>query len=137
MLGKAILLWEEGYAVSYDTDKWNRRRHHLDGDVRKQLVTLCRRSRACVLGWPRDWRPQQVKHPTSGEWFTERGAWHFIAELLDAGHPAETIVLTDPPSKTAYVLHVSVGPGTPNIYIKVQLGSGEVIGRSFHYSEIY
>jgi len=126
--------------VSYDT-AWSTQRtygeNHLDGEVRNQLVTLCQRSRACVLGWPRDWGPQRVKHPASGEFFTERGAWHFIAEVLAAGHPAETVTLNDPAGKTAYVLHVPGGPGAPNIYIKVQVGSGQVIGRSFHYSDIY
>src|ERR1051325_243624 len=34
--------------------------------------------------------------------------------------------------KKAYVIITSGCPGMPNIYIKLQLGSGFVIGRSFH-----
>lgn len=67
--------------------------------------------------------------------FTEVGAWEFIAELLEAGHPIQEIDLEIPAGKKAYVLLASGGEKRPEIYIKVQLGSGQVIGRSFHYSE--
>ena len=33
-------------------------------------------------------------------------------------------------------MHVELGPALPKLYIKLQLGSGKVIGRSFHYSTV-
>jgi hypothetical protein len=54
---------------------------------------------------------------------------------LDAGTSVlEEVTLRHPPGKTGYVLKV---PGYQNqtIYIKLQLGAGTVIARSFHESE--
>jgi hypothetical protein len=73
-------------------------------------------------------------HPKSGEPFTERGAWEFVAEVLEAGQVMESITLDRPPGAKAYVLIIATTPMTPPIYVKLQLGAGCVIGRSFHYS---
>jgi hypothetical protein len=67
--------------------------------------------------------------------FTERGAWEFVAELLEAGHPLKEVDLKKPVGKKGYELLASGGKGRPEIYMKLQLGSGRVIGRSFHYSK--
>lgn len=67
--------------------------------------------------------------------FTEPGAWEFIAEQLEAGRPMLEIKLDTPAGKTGYVVMASGGEKRPDIYVKLQLGSGKVIGRSFHYSE--
>ena len=32
-------------------------------------------------------------------------------------------------------MKIDLGRNVPRLYIKLQLGSGEVIGRSFHYSD--
>jgi hypothetical protein len=84
---------------------------------------------------PSDWRPQQIHDPRSGQCFTPSGAWEFINECLDAGQKLQEIILEQPEGKKGYVMKVNVGPGRPLLYIKLQLGSGAVIGRSFHYSE--
>ena len=34
-----------------------------------------------------------------------------------------------------YVMKIDLNPGRPLLYVKLELGSGEVIGRSFHESE--
>jgi len=65
--------------------------------------------------------------------FTPAGAWQFIAECLEAGHRIEPMMLEQPEGKTGYVMKVLLG--TKMVYIKLELGSGKVIGRSFHYSE--
>ncbi|MCP4655336.1 MAG: hypothetical protein GY856_07950 [bacterium] len=78
----------------------------------------------------------QVRDPASGESFTEAGAWHFIADLLESGHPIDEVVLRKPPGKLAYAMIVDLAPGQPALYVKLQLGSGKVIGRSFHYTEV-
>src|SRR5262249_43534148 len=106
--------------------------------IRCELATLAKRKKARVMAWnpnaPNDWRPTQVKHPITGGFYTDAGAWQLIAELLDGGHPLEEIILCKPPGKRAYVMHVELAVGQPKLYIKLELGSGKVIGRSFHYS---
>lgn len=32
-------------------------------------------------------------------------------------------------------MKIDVEPGQPRLYVKLQPGSGKIIGRSFHYSE--
>lgn len=107
--------------------------------VRNQLCTLCLRRGSRQLGWPYgwpcDWRPREVADPRSvdSEMFTDAGAWEYLAELLDGGHPLQQTVLRHPPGEAAYVMKVHL-PGGRQLYIKLQLGQGKVIGRSFHYS---
>lgn len=105
--------------------------------VRHQLAVLCRRSRCQKLGWPRDWAPGSVVDPRDAarQVFTERGVWEFIAEVLESGVSIEEIELQTPAGKKAYVLIADGGEKRPPIYIKLQLGSGQIIGRSFHYSK--
>jgi len=83
---------------------------------------------------PSKWHPEQVLDPRSNQCFTENGAWEFVTELLENGHGVEEIVLQDPAGKMGYVMKVAIGAGRPPLYVKLQLGSGVVIGRSFHYS---
>lgn len=108
----------------------------LEG-IRRELAILCGRARSRALGWPRDWRPTSVVNPKDedGQVFTEVGPWTFVAELLESGHPIQEIDLDHPPGKKGYVLLVPGAEGRPEIYVKLQLGSGKVLGRSFHYSE--
>ena len=103
-------------------------------EIRRQLVTLCRRARARQLGWPRDWRVHQVMNPRTGVPFTEASAWEYIAEVLESGHAYQVLILERPAGAKAFVLLIAQGPGVPEIYVKLQLGAGIVIGRSFHYS---
>ena len=90
-----------------------------------------------MLGWPCDWRPRAVVDPRDPDQqvFTEVGAWEFIAELLESGNEIQEIELDNPRGKTGYVILASGGAQRLDIYIKLQLGNGAVIGRSFHYSE--
>ena len=69
-------------------------------------------------------------------YFTDPAAWELIAAKLEEGHPVEVVVLRKPKDKLGYVLKVDLGGGDPLIYIKLQVGSGKIIGRSFHYSTI-
>lgn len=107
--------------------------------IRQELrrLSLVRRTRRAEFSsaMPSDWRPLQTIDPRTGQVFTEDGAWEFVAEKLDDGTPVTPIELSKPPGKTGYVIQVSGGVGRPTIYIKLQLGSGFVFGRSFHYSE--
>ncbi len=69
----------------------------------------------------------------AGQVFTEEGAWQFVVMLLESGHPVEEITLAMPPGKKGYVLKYP-RIGLPDIYIKLQIVSGAVRGRSFHDS---
>jgi hypothetical protein len=75
-----------------------------------------------------------VRDPTDGQFFTDAGAWAFIVDCLHRLDPMEieTMVLNQPPGKTGYVFKVPGVPNRPNIYIKLQIVSGAVRGRSFH-----
>ena len=86
---------------------------------------------------PTDWRPGQVRNPDGvlDTFFTDAAAWEFIAERLDDGHPIETVELRKPQGAMGYVMKIDIESGRPQLYIKLQLGSGKIIGRSFHYSE--
>lgn len=82
---------------------------------------------------PTHWSPQHVRHPDSGEAFSDDSAWAFIADLIGNGHKIEMIELKKPPGKKGYVL-LCDGYAGDKIYMKIMMGSGKVIGRSFHIS---
>ena len=113
----------------------------ISDNIRQQLVVLARRSRARITEFRRDrpteWRPQQVRNPEGviASHFSDAEAWELIASLLERGHPVEVVELRHPPGATGYVMMVDLGVHDPPIYVKLQLGGGRIIGRSFHYSE--
>jgi hypothetical protein len=102
--------------------------------IRHQLAVLARRKRARTLGWPRDWQPTEVTNPEDGQPFTPPGAWEFIADVLEqrSDIQLEVVQLEEPAGASGYVLCVPLKEAV--LYIKLQLGSGRIIGRSFHYS---
>ena len=101
--------------------------------IRQQLALLAARKRARRYGWPRDWQPGTVTNPMDGNPFTEQGAWDFIAELLSAGIEIEHLIIDEVKGgKSAYVIKTELN--NRHLYIKLQLGNGCIIGRSFHYS---
>lgn len=109
--------------------------------IRRELALLARRSSARVTSFsvsaPTDWRPQQVRNPSGvlDEYFTEAAAWELIAAKLDEGHPVEVVSLRKPAGRRGYVMIISLSGDDRPVYVKLQLQSGKVIGRSFHYSE--
>jgi hypothetical protein len=109
----------------------------VSNDIRNQLILLAgskkTRSALFTAARPTVWGPLEVRRPDTGEAFTPDGAWTFIVELLKAGTEVETMVLDKPPGKTGYVIKCDGWDGE-KIYIKLQLGSGCVYGRSFHVS---
>ncbi len=108
--------------------------------VRRQLIALARRPKDRIVPrtgeMPCRWQPEQVNNPESGMPFTEAGAWHFIADQLEQGAPVESLPMEKPANTIGYVLKIDIEMGRPQLYIKIQLASRRVIGRSFHYSEI-
>jgi hypothetical protein len=101
--------------------------------IRHQLKMLANRKKARRLDFPRDWRPHEVLNPLDGQPFSDTGAWEFIAELLDQGQELDLSPQEQPPGVTAYVMQVPLKEG--QLYIKVRLGAGYILGRSFHYSD--
>ncbi|GKS59859.1 hypothetical protein YTPLAS18_33860 [Nitrospira sp.] len=71
----------------------------------------------------------------SGAPFTEDSAWNFVADKLSEGHPFEEVSLKVPHGKRGYVLKIEIGSDRPLLYVKLQIGMGTVIGRSFHYTD--
>ena len=104
--------------------------------IRRQLVVLCRRKNARTSLWsvscPTEWQPSTVTDPQSGSPFTDIGAWEFVADRLEDGQEIEPVQLDKPPGVTGYVLIIPLAGR--QLYVKLQLGSGKVIGCSFHYS---
>ena len=107
--------------------------------ARHQLSALVRKKKARFVEWtarqPTEWRPYEVLNPDTGLPFTSSSAWALIGDLLERGHPMQEIVPRKPPGKRAYVLVVELDPAFAPLYIKLQLGNGKVICRSFHYSQ--
>ena len=112
----------------------------LSVPIRHQLVVLARKSKARVTEFHKDrptkWQPGQVGNPDGklDSHFTDASAWEYIATKLENGHPVEVEDLRKPAGAKGYVMKIDIEPGQPKLYIKLQLGSGKIIGRSFHYS---
>lgn len=112
----------------------------ISDSTRKELALLARRKSARIVKWspgsPIDWHPGSVRNPNGilDSYFTDASAWELVASELEAGRDVKTIVLKKPPGATAYVVLIELEPGERPLYIKVQLGAGTIIGRSFHYS---
>lgn len=109
----------------------------VSNDIRWQLIALARsrRSRTHLFSRsrPTHWAPSEVRRPDTGAAFTPEGAWAFVVEQLEGGCAIEQIALETPPGRTGYVLLIDGWEGQ-KIYIKLQLGSGVIVGRSFHLS---
>ena len=107
-------------------------------EIRRQFIVFASRKATrrhdSTPEKPTKWHPGGVIDPRSGAPFSPAGAWEFIVELLASGHPLEEIILEKPPGKKGYVLKHPGAAGRADIYIKLQLGSGYVHGRSFHES---
>jgi len=83
---------------------------------------------------PCKWSPLGITQPGTSFPFTDDSAWTYVADAIDAGCEIATIALDNPPGKIGYVMLLASANTTP-IYVKLQLLSGRVLGRSFHYSE--
>ena len=88
------------------------------------------------MGFPRHWNAGCMTSETTGMPFTDDEVWHFIADRIEEGHEIEVIEMEDKPGTHGFTMLVDVEGHERPLYIKVQLGSGVVIGRSFHWSTI-
>jgi len=109
--------------------------------IRHQLAALAERSKCRVTEFtpqrPTHWSPHTICSPDTGLPLTDAAAWLIIVDALrNPEVEIEEIELHSPPGKKAYVMRLELHPGETPVYIKLQLGSGKVIGRSFHYCTI-
>ena len=112
----------------------------IDDAIRHELLALVGRGARTSEFTPErpiDWRPGEVPNPDGVllPYFDDHSAWDLIATRLEERHEVETIILDQPPGKKGYVMKIDLNPGRPVLYVKLELGSGVVIGRSFHESE--
>ena len=113
----------------------------INAETRRQLALLAKRPGARATAFsqrePTDWRPSQVRRPEGGfsPYFTDAAAWELIAGKLEAGHEVTVVELRKPPGAKGYVMKIDLGQDSPTLYVKLQLRPGQVVGRSFHYSE--
>lgn len=82
---------------------------------------------------PCKWHPTSLIHPEYREPFTVDNCWTWIAEAIQAGAIVEIITLKKPPGKRGFVLKLDGHAGI-KIYVKLQMLSEVVYGRSFHES---
>lgn len=113
----------------------------IDEAIRHQLIVLARRPGAHPSAFtrqrPTEWRPTEVRNPKGllDSHFTEETAWELIATRLERGQEVREIDLKQPKGKKGYVMLIDLGSDVPCLYVKLELGSGTVFGRSFHYSD--
>lgn len=109
----------------------------IEAGLRREMVRLIRANQfqtKFTRDAPTEWRPYEVRDPRTNEFFTEFSAQEYIAILLDGGHPVEEMKLDKPKGKRGFVMKKQLNPGHGELYIKLQMGQGCVIGRSFHLS---
>ena len=104
---------------------------------RRMLAGRCRSRRTRTSDFtpqaPTEWQPATLRNPLRPrEYFTDDGAWSYIADSIESGCAIEIVVLALPPGKRGFVLKLKACPPIEAIYVKLQLGAKVVIGRSFH-----
>jgi hypothetical protein len=110
--------------------------------LRRDLAARCRsrrtRSTAFTPAAPTQWQPYTVRDPRSHtqEFFTEDGAWNFVADAIETGVAILLVELQHPPGKKGYVMLLEGSGSDQRIYVKLQLRSSDVLGRSFHISTV-
>lgn len=104
-------------------------------NIRQELIRLSSRegTRRSVFTdrAPTDWNPNNARDPRSGEPYTRVGAWERVHAELVGGCEIKRVALDKPPGKTGYTFHFVDAVGR-RIYVKLQIMSGFVMGRSFH-----
>lgn len=119
------------------------RRRRGSGNDQKTRNLLARlassrstRTSGPTLGRPAHWNPGDVTNPEDHILgvFSDESAWDLIVTKLRQGHPVRPTVLRHPPGATAFTLEIELEPGSPPVYVKLELSRHKrrVFGRSFH-----
>lgn len=110
----------------------------IPDDIRRMLVERCgsRRTRKSTFTAeaPTEWRPRTLLDPRNlRSCFTDDSAWEFAAQMFATLPDVDAVVLDNPPGKKAWAWAlVADGVDGVRIYVKLQLRSEDVLGRSFH-----
>lgn len=109
----------------------------VSDDIRRRLCTFARsrRTRTSLFSpvRPTHWSPYSVRCPDTLGTFNSDSCWQFVVDMIEGGADMWPVLLEKPPGTTAYVM-LADGFEGERIYIKLQLGGDQVIGRSFHVS---
>ena len=100
---------------------------------RQEFINLASRG-ARVLAHPHRWYPESVENPETGFPFSPASAWELIVACLERGDQIEVIEMKKPPGTRGFVMYIQLQTDRSLLYVKLQLGAGKIIGRSFHYS---
>ena len=84
---------------------------------------------------PTKWHPTSLRHPATGDPFTEDNCWAFVVDAINAGEAVEVIELKRPAGNRGFVMKLAGHDGVV-IYVKLQLLDAIVLGRSFHESQV-
>jgi hypothetical protein len=110
----------------------------IDDQIRRRLAMLAssRKTRRVSFSAqsPCDWHPAGITDPRTRVPFTEDGAWEYICGSIRALADIDEVVLKHPAGKKGYVMLLTSATQKLFIYVKLQLLSDCVAGRSFHYS---
>ena len=102
--------------------------------IREELVRLCSSTRTRNATFspkaPTHWNASEARD-ADGQPLTPNGAWDAVHAELLSGCVLTAVELDKPPGKIGYTFHLTDGMGQ-RIYVKLQIGSGVVLGRSFH-----
>lgn len=108
--------------------------------IRGWLVSRCRdpgrRTDGRKMGMANRWQPYTVRHPELYGYFSDAGAWDFIADCLEEGLELKRLPQSaEFPDYAAYMVYLPIH-GERRIYMKVAARPelDMVIGISFHYS---
>lgn len=88
------------------------------------------------MGLANRWEPWTVKDPLLHSFFSDAGAWEFIADCLEAGEIMRDLPRSEKfPDFAVFMVHLPVN-GHRRIYMKLAAREDIdfVIGISFHYS---
>lgn len=104
--------------------------------IRDELLRFCRggkRTRSAIFSReaPVHWNVYEAIDDDGKTPLTEDGAWSRIEHELNNGCVLNKIILDKPPGKVGYWFKFTDGIGQ-SIYVKLQIGNGKVLGRSFH-----
>lgn len=80
------------------------------------------------------WQPTSITNPEFELPFTGAGAWQYIADLIESGHPFDEVELRKPKGAKGYVAKKELADGKV-IYMKIELCGNFIFGRSFHYDQ--
>ncbi|MCJ8322773.1 MAG: hypothetical protein HRU29_01700 [Rhizobiales bacterium] len=107
-------------------------------ELRKETLIALKKGRWQLGGKrrPTNWVPQTVKRSDGFEdYHTHYSARQLLEDELSKGVEVFEMSLDHPPNGTGYYFEIPIKDSVEKLYVKFEIVSGCVIGRSFHISE--